>query len=224
MRFDKYDLYSRLVPAILCLLPVFTLNYYFLGTAYTGLFGQIAGLKFVGGVTVGFCLIFLTLFAARLAGKIIESYIFKDGQEMPTTRLLTQVDRGFTSAYKLRLITKIKSDFDIDLTGEFLDPKEERKAIHEAVGQIRKNLRSNTMILQRNIYFGFMKNFIGGALLIGFPLSVVCALVALWATNQQAFYIFFLLSICYGAVIVLARPLLVFVGNIYAYALFEEYA
>lgn len=179
----------------------------------------------VANVTVsGVCLYFLSEISRFFGKNVFERLFFKEELKMPTTNFLMYSDKTYSSHHKSRIRKKIFDDLKIEIPlsdEEKKNPEEARKRIVEAMALIRKKLHENSFLLQHNIEYGIMRNFIGGTL-IGLPISLLGAFLT-YKTSSIAFVIFIGLSITYIIFIIFSKFIIEFYGKSYAKILYREY-
>lgn len=111
-------------------------------------------------------IIFLCVQINRLIAKeIFQRFYYREELFMPTTTHILLSNNFYDGAIKSKIRNKIQDKFDITLPGvqeEQHDTDRTRKIIAAAVSQIRIALKSNAMLLQHNIEYGFWCNLIGG--------------------------------------------------------------
>ena len=117
---------------------------------------------------------------------------------MPTTDLLIYEKSNFSTQQIDNIRDKICSDFTILIPSkeQQIESLELRKIITDAVRQIREKTRSNAILLDYNIRYGFCRNFLGGlslgilftfALIIAILLNIVIVSImpVIWALIFQ---------------------------------------
>ena len=228
IKFDRYDLEGRVLPAVLASVPFFVLYFFFLKIHVAEFFQFLFGLKWVGDVSTGVVFLFLLVFIGRAVAKdIFESRWFKsDETRMPSTAFLLHSDREYSRSFKLQIHQKIKQDFQIELFSadeENRDEGEARRVIAEAVSLIRHRLQGGRLLLNRNIEYGFIRNLIG--------CSVVAALISFVNIYVYGFLEFNKAALCssiatavlYVLPILLSKQLMHHHGRRYAKTLLQEY-
>lgn len=223
MKFDSYDNFARILPAFISVLPIIILYFLFLESEYGELIARLGAVKWIGALTFGSAFAYLSANVSRLIGKAIESKLYADGLYLPTTNLLTDKNQQLSPSYKLRLRARIKAEFAVDLSGSATSDIGDRRRINEAVGFIRSKFRTNPMVLQRNMQFGFVKNLIGGSLSVGLPASMVVLAFALSTGSQAELWLSVFLLVVYALPVLSMRYLMDFSGDQYARTLYEEY-
>ncbi len=219
---DKYDREARFAPAILCSAPFVAVGFYMLSQVDLEFWKLIFTLG-VGGVTMTYALYQLAFHSCRWAGKYLEEKLFDEGRSFPTTSFLLDNDNTCSADRKVAIIKKLKSDFGIDLKGKTEDSLQNRIVIHEAIGQIRKKFfKKDTLLLQRNIQFGFAKNLTGGsavaAIVSGLGL-IVCSIFSATVASQT---LAILLGI-YTVMTIVSLWATRFTAKHYAITLFDEF-
>ena len=182
---DKYDVQARYAPALLCSVPFILLGFYFLNDIDSTFWSSAFGMS-IGSLSLSAAMYVLASHACRIVGKVLEEKIFNNGADFPTTLFLLDGDANFTPERKKMIYSKINTEFGVDLSGKTSDSPQNRRLIHECVGQIRsKFYKKNEMVLQRNIQFGFAKNLAGGSL-IAIIASIVGLAVSQVVNNSKA--------------------------------------
>jgi hypothetical protein len=160
--------------------------------------------------------------SCRLAGKYIEYWLFKDGRYFPTTTYLIATDNTLSPERKKELYQKIKALHKVDLSSASKDTPKNRRRINEVIGQVRrKYVGKDTMVAQRNIQYGFFRNLSGGTLL-AIPASVIGIILAELTHSAAATRVSEVLLVLYLIILLLAAPILRFLGKQYALTLFDE--
>lgn len=226
MKFDKYTLFARIMPAMITLIPFVIFVYWGGYEKPEELFG-IINFSVAGEVTIGIGLVFLLVYINRFLGKsVLESKVFGKGLDFPTTRFMLYKDDTFSEDYKDHLRDKFKVDFNITFPGKTeeanADETELRKEITELNGLIRQRVAGGHLLLKFNIEFGFFVNLLGGA--------IIASLVALFDfiyffsyNDQSKGWICVVIFTSYIILMSLYKKFLNFYGNLYAKRLFLEY-
>lgn len=228
MKFDKYSLTGRVLPAISSMIiPIIIFNYFYASEEFSALIGEVMGAKIIANLSMPIiCLFILSQFGRMIGKNVFEKNFFKDEKLMPTTQFLLFTDINFSEQYKLKIRNKMEADFDTKLLSkeeEAEDIEESRARIVETMALVRRKLHKNEFLLQHNIEYGAMRNLIGG--------SVIGLLICIFnivffknfvehdlAANISAFILVF-----YGIIILLSKAVIAFYGNRYAKILFTEY-
>lgn len=164
--FDEYTWKARFFPCIISAFPLFVLWFFLSKNIQLKELGEyLLGLKFYGGVTLS--IIFLCFYAQilRITSKIIEDKYFNKKAGFPSTYLMTYSNDRCSKSYKDKYRQLIKKQFDIDLlneTQEASDIEEARKRLNEATNLIRVQIGAGLLVLQQNIWYGFVRNLVGG--------------------------------------------------------------
>lgn len=224
---NNYSRVARLYPAVLCSIPIFALNYFFLNVHTADFFGSLEGIKWAGGITISLVLTYLLAQVSRFIGKeLFEKKHFNDELHMPTTELLLHSDSTYTVDLKGKLHAKIFSDFGIKI----YSPDQEasnilgaRKAIVESVGMIRAKVKDGRLILQHNREYGFVRNLIGGSIIAVFISILDLFIFGHFFQNMLAYYISLSLAVAYTFIVIIGKPLMSRYGRLYAKVLIQEY-
>lgn len=227
MKFDKYDIFARVIPAILASLPFFTLHYFLLSPALGAFWGQLLGLKVASDVTFVFALLFLSMQLNRIVSKeVFEKRIYDDGLRFPTTDFLLHLHSFFSVDYTHKIHNQIKSDFDIDIPtrhSEIKDENKSRRLIREAMSHIRAKVGKGNLLGQHNLEYGFIRNFSGGNV-VATTISILNMIIFKWiypnnialTVSSVSFFIYLILSL-------FAVKMIGIVGKSYAKVLIQEY-
>lgn len=167
--FDKYTVIARLFPAALCSLP-FLVPVYILssGGLTSNFWSYVASVEFIGSLTGYVVFIFLYAVVIQNFSKLFERRYFQNRDGFPTTYLMLFEDRRFSDAYKRRFRTLIAETFDVSLLSkeeENANPGEARRRLDEAIGQVRSWVGEGSLVHDKNILYGFVRNMTGGSVL-----------------------------------------------------------
>lgn len=228
MKFDKYSLVGRIIPAFVSMIiPIIVFNYFYASEEFAALIGEIMGAKVAANLTVPIiCLFILSQFGRMIGKNVFEKNFFKDEKLMPTTQFLLFSDNNFSKPHKLKIRNKMETDFDTKLLSEDeepLDIEESKTRIVETMALVRRSLNKNEFLLQHNIEYGAMRNLIGGSV-IG---SLICIFNIVFFENyvqhELASNISVFMLLFYGILILLSKKIIAFYGNRYAKIMFAEY-
>lgn len=226
MKFDKYNRIARIYPSLIILIPflIFTLNCNI--SNLETIFENILQLKIVGNITISVVLLFFFTQINRLLGKFLfERYLFSNELEMPTTNFLLYTNSEFSTDYKNQLRNQISNDFNIKLPSENDEIKDiinARKMIVESVGLIRQRVKNGNLLLQHNIEYGFFRNLIGGSI-IGFLMSAFDTFYFHINNSIALSWLCLCLALLFLTLILIHKPVIRYLGNLYAKRLFQEY-
>ncbi|AKM82924.1 hypothetical protein A2422_03050 [Candidatus Woesebacteria bacterium RIFOXYC1_FULL_31_51] len=227
MKFDRYDIFARALPAVLASVPFFILHYFLFSPALGAFWGELLGLKVASDVTFVFALLFLAMQFNRIVSKeVFEKRMYGDGLKFPTTNFLLHLDSYFSSDYTQKIHNRIESDFSINIPTRYSETKDEdksRKLIAEAISHIRVKVGKGNLLGQHNLEYGFVRNFSGGNVLAS-AVSMLDIIIFKWiypnntalSVSIVSFFIYFTLSL-------LAGKMIESVGRSYAKVLIQEY-
>ena len=110
-----------------------------------------------------------------------------------------------------------------DFQHESTEETRARFLIKEAVGQIRVLLKDNEMLLNHNIEYGALRNFLGGCLQAVF-FSLIIMIKAYFFSYSEGFLILggFFLAV-YGSILLMSKWLIQRYGNSYARILYQQF-
>lgn len=156
-------LLSAIVPGILLLCCIWTIvPQYF--TAIPFLY-RVLSMIGCAGIFIAACSFLGREACRRMSKCLFQSWLFKEDEtEMPTTDLLIYEKSIFSTQQIDNIRNKICSDFTISIPSkeQQVEGLELRKTITDAVRQIREKTRSNAILLDYNIRYGFCRNLLGG--------------------------------------------------------------
>lgn len=224
---DSYTLYARVFPALISALPLFIL-WYFISTLgeLSGLVSYVFSLKFLGSVTFGVVFLYFYAQVIRTASKFLETRYFLKEKGFPTTYLMLYRDSTYSRNYKDTYRARVTKAFGITLPteeDEKEDLEETKKRLHEITKYIILQLGSGHLVLKHNVWYGFFRNLVGGALFS----SLFCILniyigvfslnnPTLWATS-------IVLLICFAFLLLWRKSILVQQAKAYAKQLIAEF-
>jgi hypothetical protein len=227
MKINKYYIKARLFPTILTSIPILGLYYFAFSDKLIGFITFLEGYKWASDVTISIALIYLLVQVNRFISKeLFQNFFFKDELYMPTTNFLLHSDSNLAKSMKLQITKKISKKFKIkllDSTTEKEDEIEARKTISSAVSQIRNATRGNAMLLQHNIEYGFVRNFIGGSVLAVLISVFSIYLFNHFYENELAYKLYIMLLALYSTPIIVSKVLIKKYGKYYAKVLFEQF-
>lgn len=228
MKFDKYSLIGRAIPAFVSMIvPIIVFNYFYASKEFTALIGEIMGVKIFANISIPIVCLFILSQLGRMIGKnVFEKSYFKDEKLMPTTQFLLFSDKNLSEQYKSKIRNKMETDFDIKLLSrkeEAKDIEESRTRIVETMALVRRNLHKNEFLLQHNIEYGAMRNLIGGSV-IGLLICIFnIVFFKKFVVHDLAATISVFLFIFYGILIAFSKKIITFYGIRYAKIIFTEY-
>ena len=225
--FNKYNRIARIYPAVICSVPIFLLNYFFLRLYTADLLTSLEGVKWIGGITLSVALTFLLAQAGRFVGKeLFEKIHFKDELYMPTTEFLLHSNNTYSPEHKNKVHTKILNDFGIQIYSykqENQDNLSARRVIVESVSMIRGKVKKGRLLLQHNIEYGFIRNLVGGSLIALYISTANLYILGVLFPNRLGFYISLCITMIYLFFVVIGRYLMGKYGIRYAKILIQEY-
>lgn len=217
---DKYEIHAQYVPTILYSASFAVISFYYLSQIKTDFWGTVLTLG-VGGISMTFALYQLAKHMSRFVGVKLQEWIFRDGQNLPTTRFLLDNDTTYSAERKAEIVSKIKNEFGFNLSANTTDSFTNRRRIHEVVGQVRKRYIKREMVLQRNIQYGFWRNLMGGAL-IALPVSVVAVTLGYVTRLKTGLVMASLFLLAYFVTGIVSFFAMKLCAKYYALALYDE--
>lgn len=223
--FDAYELKARVVPAALCAIPAVVLYHYLLHTHFDGLFTTLSHMQLLGYVTIEAAMTYAVVqLNNRLGGKILQSIIFRNGR-VPTTRLLMPSDPTLSLETKHDIADKFQKEFqkELPLFDQNITDAERRKRVSELMAYIRNVTRTNLLVRNHNIEYGFIRNLCGGSLIAAVVSAASAIIFGIFAWNKDALSVSLGLLVIYGLITIASKPLISYFGENYAKILFEQY-
>lgn len=224
---NEYYIKGRLMPAIISSIPILSFYYFGLSKNLGDYVSFLGNYKWAGDITISIALIYLLIQINRFISKeLFQKIYFKEESEMPTTNFLLYGDGTLAKSVKNQIREKIKFVFGTDLLNESEEKQnisEAKKTIIGAVSQIRNSTRDNSMILQHNIEYGFVRNLIGGCVL-----AVIVSAIGLFyfykvAPNKLSLNLNIFFIILYLLPILFSKRIIGRYGLNYAKVLFEQF-
>jgi hypothetical protein len=160
-----------------------------------------------------------------MSKRFLQDNFFQNELHFPTTEYLLYSNNKYSVDYKKKIRSKIKDDFNIDLSSrreETINENEARKKINEAVGLIREKVRNGRLLLQHNIEYGFIRNLIGG-LVIAIPFSLFDFFFFTLQKNMIAIIISGIAFLIYFIFLTFGKTILKYYACNYADRLYYEY-
>jgi hypothetical protein len=168
MKFDTYTIQARFFPALVSSVPIFILWYFIIREPdWKGFLEFILSMRFLGGIS--FSLIFLYFYSQfiRITSKYFERKYFTAAKGFPTTYFMCYDDQTYSSDYKDKFRERVRKTLKLqpfDAAEEKVNPAEARSRITECFNHIRLKIGDGKLVLKHNIWYGFSRNLIGGAI------------------------------------------------------------
>ncbi|WP_242157346.1 hypothetical protein [Aestuariivivens sediminis] len=227
MKINEYYIKARLFPTILTSIPILGLYYFGFSEKLIEFMTFLEGYKWASDITLSIALIYFLVQINRLISKeLFQNIFFKEEINMPTTNFLLNSDTTLAKSIKSQIVQKIATDFNIhllDSRAENENEEEARKTISSAVAQVRNVTRDNSMLLQHNIEYGFIRNLIGGSVLATIISILNIFLFQYTYPNQFAVNLNVILLGVYIVLIIFSKFLINRYGKYYAKILFEQF-
>jgi len=225
--FDEYTWKARIFPCIISVLPVFII-WFFLSEniQLRELTSFLLSIKFYGGIT--FSIVFLYFYAQviRITSKYFENKYFIHNSGFPATYLMMYSDQTFSSNCKDKFRDLVRKKFGIEILDEKQEtdkPDEARKRLNEATKQIILSVGDGELVKQQNIWYGFVRNMLGGAIysLIICLLGIITGLIVNGSTLM--IIILAILTFLYATLLVFRKQILTQNAEAYAKQLIAEF-
>ena len=225
---SKYYLKARLLPTILTAIPLIAVYIFVLSPYLSDYLRDVLPLlPAIGDVSFSVAIVFLLVQINRyLSKELLQRPYFKGELRMPTTDFLLYSNDEYSYEYKHKVRVKIREYFDLTMVEaeeESTDETRSRFLIKEAVSQIRALLTGNEMLLNHNIEYGAVRNFLGGCVQAMF-FSVVLIIKALFFPYTEGLLIAGTFSLfAYFIPIYFGKRLITSYGNDYARILYQHF-
>ena len=226
-KFNAYTIYARFFPCIISSLPLFIL-WFFLSEniQLKELVSYLLSLKFYGGITLSIVFLYFYAQVLRITSKIIQKKLFLDKTGFPTTYLMTYPDDTFSKNYKDKYRQLVKRQFDIDLLNESeeaTDITEARKRLNEATQSIRLKIKGGYLVSKQNIWYGFVRNLVGGAIysIIFCIMNIIVG--SIWYKNPILIISSIILLVIYAIMFLFRKQIIIQNAEAYASQLIAEF-
>ncbi len=225
--FDSYTLHARVFPALISALPLFVLWYFISSLGeLSGLASYVLGLNFLGTVTLGIVFLYFYAQVIRTASKFLEERYFLKERGFPTTYLMLYGDPTYSRNYKNYFRARAAKAFGITLPteeDEREDLEETKKRLHEITKHVILQLGSGHLVLRHNVWYGFFRNLVGGALFASLfcILNIYIGIVIL--DNSTLWVTSVVLLVFFAFLLLWRKPILVQHAEAYAKQLTAEF-
>lgn len=227
MKFNRYNLIARFIPALLSVIPFFVLHYFYLKPILNQFWGELLGIQIISDVTISFVFFFALVQISRYISKeLFEKNMFDNGLSLPTTEYLLHLSSQFSPEYTLKVHTKIKADFGIEIPPidyESSNGERSHKIITEAVSHIRAKVKEGNLTGQHNAEYGFARNMAGGTIIASVMSLINVSIFTILYPDKTALWVSIILAFLYITVMFLAKKMIISFGNSYAKILIQEY-
>lgn len=227
MKFNNYTLTARFFPALITLIPIVILNYFFLSQKIASFLSAVGNIKIISNLSISLLFLFLLSQINRFVSKeLFEKRFFKDEINKPTTDLLLYSNTSYSLEFKNQLRSKMAGHSGLQLPtfeDEVTNENNCRKILTEAVGFVRLKVGSGKLLLQHNIEYGFVRNLIGGSVIAVLISFCNCILFYFYSYDLLAFKLSAACLFLYLFPIIFSRKLMDSYGLAYAKILFQEY-
>lgn len=227
MRFDRYTIVAQFFPALITSLPLIILTFFLIEDPQTeGLVNYVLNLKFAAEVSITIAILFLYSQLIRITSKYFQNKYFVRRKGFPTTYLLTYADNTFSNSLKDEFRLKVKHKFNFKLLSaseEVTNRDEANKLIDESIRQIIVVLGDNKLIKWHNIWYGFIRNLIGGVV-FGLFFGLLCVISGILLLHEHLLvYVSACLFTIYLVILIFRKPLIIQVAEDYAKKLISEF-
>ena len=192
---NPYTIFARYLPALASALPLFVIWYYLSDNfQLEGLASFILNIKLpeVGAITFSLAILHFYSLVIREISKYFQRQYFTGDRAkgFPTTYLMTYSDSTLSDSYKDKYRKLILKRFDFELLNkedEKADITEAKKRLNEATGLVNAEIHDVYLVLKHNIWFGSLRNLIGGTI-ISMPVCIVGILLGWFFIENNSNY------------------------------------
>lgn len=227
-KLDSYTIQARFFPGIITSLPIIIL-WFFLINKYevlSNLSHYVFGIKLFGPIAISFIFVYAFSLVIRDFAKRFEKKYFINNKGFPTTYFMTFRNNEYSKSYKNRFREKVLSSFNIRLFNEneeYENPLEMKRMLDETIKLIINRVGSGKLVLKHNIWYGFIRNLIGGSV-VGTILSIINITIGYFVLhNSTLIYISLVLLLVFLSVFFWRRFLLIQNAEAYARQLISEF-
>jgi len=223
---DTYSIYARFFPSIVSSLPFFVIWFFLADNLRLKELGSfLLSLEFYGGVTLSVVGLYFYAQVIRITSKYFENIYFIKRNGFPTTYLMMHENETFSQSYKDTYRELVKKHFNMNLLPkdeEEMQREEARRRLNEVTKQIILRVGDGKLVKKQNIWYGFSRNLVGGAIystllcIAGFVTSAV-------TKNGLLALIMACLIILYGALLFFRKSILTQTAEAYAQQLIAEF-
>ncbi len=216
-KFNEYYLKARVFPALITAIPFVLLKHNLLDQHFDFSLTQLI----FGDVSILIVLIYLF----SQLNRYISKSIFENKTDFPTDRNLLPSNPTLSQQYRAQLAQKILKDFGLELPNledEENDYASTKIRIREIVNLIINKTRNGHLLLQHNIEYGFVRNFLGGSAVASL-MSIFNILLFFIQSKYDLAIISIILLVIYASIIAMHKKILEHYGKEYAQILFREY-
>ena len=218
---DKYDIEARYVPALACSVPFMAFGYYFLKNIDSKFWDATSALA-IGSLGISAAMFLVAIHLSTTVGKVIELKLFRGGLNLPTTEFLLAESTYLSEDRKKAIRNKIKNKFGVDIRKKTEGTLQNRQVINEAVGEVRRSMRKNKFVLQKNIQYGLTRNLLSGSML-AFLASLAVFMTGNLVHNTTAVTVATVMIFLYLLFAGTAALLFMHAARQYASMLFDEF-
>lgn len=224
---DSYTIYARFFPSMICALPILLIiNNLVVKFNLHELLTFITGISLFGALSFNIVIIYFFSLINRTLSKFFEKKYFIDKNGFPTAYFLLFSNERYSKDLKIRYRAKVGKLFNIkipDEKEELIDQKETTRMLGETTKQIILLVGDGKLVKQHNIWYGFIRNLIGGSI-IALLFSICGLIIYNFIIYNVALSIIFAISFfIFLIILVFNKVLLVSVAEEYANQLISEF-
>lgn len=224
---DTYTLYARLIPAVISATPLFILWFFVTrDTEWHDLLNFIISLKFLGIISLSAAFLYFYSQFIRITSKFFERRYFTTRRGFPTTYFMLYGDRTFSADYKDKFRDRVRRTWGLEPLGEAdesVQPIEAQNRLNESFNHIRLKVGAGKLVLKHNIWYGFVRNLIGGAIYSSLFCIANILLGRFFFRDAPLVVVSCILLVIYVAILVFHKPILFQSGEAYARQLISEF-
>jgi hypothetical protein len=139
---------------------------------------------------------------------------------------MTYADDTFSKSYKDKYRQLVKQQFNLFLLNESeeaADITEARKRLNEATQSIRLKIKEGHLVSKQNIWYGFVRNLIGGTIYSTIFCIINIIVGSVWYRNPILVISSIILLVIYSIMLLFRRQILIQNAEAYANQLIAEF-
>ncbi|PYI90335.1 MAG: hypothetical protein DME97_17710 [Verrucomicrobia bacterium] len=224
---DTYSLYARTLPALISATPLFVLWYFVRRDAeWRGLLTFVFSLRFLGAISLSAVFLYFYSHFLRYTSKWFERRYFTSRRGFPTTYFMLFHDTTYSKDYKAKFRARVKAICKLDLldeADEHSQPLEAKNRLNECINHIRLKVGPGKLVLKHNIWYGFTRNLLGGAIYSSLFCCVNILLGLMVLKSDPLVIASAILLVIYSTLLMFHRALLFQNAEAYARQLISEF-
>jgi hypothetical protein len=227
IKFNSYTIKARIFPSIITALPFLLLVYTFKANyQVNSILAFIKDINILSITGINVVLIYFFMMLIRTISKYYERQYFILKKGFPTAYFLLYDNTRYSKELKDRYRAKVFLLFGISIPnsgGNFSTSEEIIKLLSEATKQIILLIGDGKLVKEHNIWYGFIRNLIGGCL-IALLFSLLGSIIYTFIIPEKILSITFLFfAFIYYLLLLFNKNLIINTAEEYANQLISEF-